>query len=65
MVNSKTAAEYLGVTQQYISKLCRDGVFPNAKQVWDAFPWYVPMEDLEAFAKQRRIKKKPNTNPEQ
>ena len=53
-IGTKEAAERLHVTQQHVSRLCRSGAFPNAKQSWDAHPWYIPVSDLEAFERSRR-----------
>lgn len=57
-LNTKQAAEYLGVTQKHISKLCRLGIFKNAQQSWDSHPWKIPKSDLDAFLeKKAQIKK--------
>lgn len=53
-VGTKEASERLGVTQQHISRLCRNGAFPHAFQAWDAHPWHIPVEDLLEFDRNRK-----------
>ena len=53
LLNTKQAAEYLGVTQKHISKLCRKGVFKNAMQSWDSHPWKIPKSDLDEYLKKK------------
>ena len=61
-LGTKEVAERLHVTQQHVSRLCRNGAFPNAKQSWDAHPWLIPIQDLEVFEQRRDSAKTSRSN---
>ncbi len=50
-VGTKEAAEILGCTQAYVSKLCREGKFNGAEQDAKGSPWRIPVEEVENYKK--------------
>lgn len=49
-VGTKEASAILKLSRDYISKLCREGRFPNAEQDDYGSPWRIPMKELEEYA---------------
>lgn len=47
-IGSKEAAHELNVTQDTISRLCREGKFPGATQDAKGSPWHIPLEAVQA-----------------
>ena len=56
-VGTKEASAILRCSQNYVSKLCRLGYFPNAEQDDYGSPWRIPIQDLEEYLAQKGITK--------
>jgi excisionase family DNA binding protein len=55
LLNTKEAAEILGVGVRRIGVLCREGRFPGARRV--GRDWGIPEEDVRAFVPKRPRKR--------
>lgn len=53
---TKEVSKILGYTQTYVTKLCRDGKFPNAEQDAPGSPWRIPKTDVEKITKNTNSK---------
>jgi len=53
---TKEASEILGLSQNTISKKCRDGAFPGAEQDAKRSPWRIPKEDIDNYKRIKNIK---------
>lgn len=49
IVGTAVASQLLGVKQATVSKMCRQGRFPNASQDNQGHPWHIPLEDIENY----------------
>lgn len=50
-IGTKEASEILGVKQNYVSKMCRDGKIPGAEQDRRGSPWHIPKDVVEKMAR--------------
>ena len=52
-IGTKEAARILGVKQDYVSKMCRNGKILGAEQDRKGCPWHIPRDVVENLAKEK------------
>lgn len=57
MIGTKAAAEILGLSQDYVAKLCREGVFPSAEHDGKGSPWRIAEKEIIEYKKKGKNKK--------
>lgn len=60
IVGTAAASQLLKVKQATVSKMCRQGKFPNATQDKEGHPWHIPLEDIEEYLHKRKIRTRPD-----
>ena len=55
-MGTKAAAELWNMTQNLVSRLCREGKIPGAEQDKKGSPWRIPVDTLKPEMKERRKK---------
>lgn len=55
-IGTKEAAERLGLKQNTVSKLCREGKIKGAEQDSKGSPWHIPESAIEEILKLKKNK---------
>ena len=53
VLGTKQAGEFLGISRDTVSRLCRMHLFPNATQDAEGHPWHIPFEDVELYKRNK------------